>query len=276
MKMQRECGICGNQSFRILKKQSAFLGMDGQRCGVIQCGHCGIITRFPSLFEWADIQKLAPAGLQYNQQFTGEAIPAAYYAARLDAVTAQVKGRQLLDVGFGTGAFLQLAKQKGWQVTGTEFTQAAVEKMNKEGIAAYHGGLDNSALTGRQFDLIQFNHVLEHVERPVHILQQAWALLAPGGMILAEVPNELEGLAQLVKRVLGTSGAGATSFFEHEWFFSPASLRATIRQAGLQPAKVFTTAAAAAGTNVVLRWLHKAAAATGRGANIVAYIQKNN
>jgi SAM-dependent methyltransferase len=277
MAMQRECGICGKGAFRILKKQSVFLGMDGQNCGVIQCSSCGIVTRFPSLFEGADIQKLAPAGLQYNHEFAGggAAVASPYYAARLAAAAAQVKGRQLLDVGFGSGAFLKLARQHGWQVCGTEFTLAAVKKLNEEGFACFYGGLDNKGLQGRQFDFIHFNHVLEHVEKPVAVLQQAGNLLAPGGLILAEVPDELEGLVPLVKRWLGVSGAGATSFFEHEWFFSPGTLTAVIRKAGLYPAKVFTHAAITASSNVVLRLLHKAGVVAGRGANIEVHIRKN-
>jgi 2-polyprenyl-3-methyl-5-hydroxy-6-metoxy-1,4-benzoquinol methylase len=276
MNVQRKCGICGNMTFGVLKKYSSFLGMDVQRSAVIKCTDCGIITRYPSLFEGADIKKLAPANLSYTHEFAGGStvVSSPRYAARLTMVAAQVNGRQLLDIGCGSGAFLKLAKDMGWQVTGTEFTLAAVQKLNEEGITCLLGSLDNEELKGRQFDFIHINHVFEHVDKPVNILQQAANLLAPGGMILIEVPNELEGLVQVIKRWLGFSGASATSFFEHEWFFSATTLATTISKAGLLPVKVFTPAAKVTTTNVILQLLYKTGSVAGRGVNIEAHIRK--
>jgi SAM-dependent methyltransferase len=277
MLAEKKCKICGGKGFRLLKKHSLFIGMNGRDTAIVQCTGCGTVTRIPSLFEGADLQQLAPAQLKENKVFVGGDTekPSAYFTRRLNLAAAAVKGKKLLDIGCGTGSFLKLAQTLGWEVTGTEFTKATVDKLNSEGVNCLHGNLENPALQGKLFDLIHLNHVFEHVEDPVTLLRQAGSLLAPGGMILIEVPNEFDGLVQQLKRFAGVSGAGKTSFFEHEWFFSPQTLTATIEFAGLKPAKVFTTWQKNPGINPVLQLLYRVGVAAGRGANIEAHITKS-
>jgi SAM-dependent methyltransferase len=277
MLAEKKCKICGDTGFRLLKKQSLFLGMNGRETAIIQCNKCGTVTRIPSLFEGADLQKLAPAQLRENTVFVGGDAekPSAYFTRRLQFAASAVKGKKLLDIGCGTGSFLKLAQTLGWAVTGTEFTKATVDKLNSEGINCLHGNLENPALQGSQFDFIHLNHVFEHVEDPVALLRQAGALLAPGGMLLIEVPNEFNGLVQRIKCFAGFNGAGKTSFFEHEWFFSPQTLSATTRLAGLNPKKVFTPWQKSPGINPVLQLLYRFGAAMGSGANIEAHITKS-
>jgi 2-polyprenyl-3-methyl-5-hydroxy-6-metoxy-1,4-benzoquinol methylase len=200
MLAKKTCTICGGSGFSVSQKKSLFMGMSGRETAIIQCNHCGIITRTPSLFEGADLNKLAPLALKENKVFVGGDAekPSAYFTRRLQFAASAVKGKKLLDIGCGTGSFLKLAQTLGWEVTGTEFTKATVDILNSEGINCLHGNLDNPSLQGCSFDLIHLNHVFEHVEDPVGLLRQATALLAPGGMILIEVPNEFNGLVQRI------------------------------------------------------------------------------
>jgi SAM-dependent methyltransferase len=261
----------------VLKSHSRFFGMNGLDAAIVQCKGCGIVTRTPSLFSGADMRQLAPPSLRHNPAFIGGGATdsrTAYFDRRLAFAAGRVPGRQLLDIGCGNGSFLRLARQLGWSVTGTEFTQSTVEALHAEGLDCLQGGLDNPALQCRQFDLIHLNHVFEHVEQPVELLRQAAGLLAKGGLILIEVPNDFNGLVQWIKRQLGVNGATHTNFFEHEWFFTPRSLTNTIRQAGLHPQKVFTPWQKAQSRNPLLQALYRAGAALGCGANIEAHIVK--
>ncbi len=277
MLAEKICKICGGAGFRVLKSKSFFTGMNGRETAVIQCVHCGIVTRTPSLFEGADLQKLVPLKLRENKVFAGGDAekPPPYFTQRLVFARSVVRGKKLLDIGCGTGSFLKLAQSLGWEVTGTEFTKTTADKLSSEGINCLHGNLENPALNGKLFDFIHLNHVFEHVEDPVTILRQAAALLAPGGLILIEVPNEFNGLVQGLKRIAGVNGAGKTSFFEHEWFFSPQTLAATIRLAGLNPVRICTPWKKNDGINPVLQLLHRLGAAIGRGAVIEAHITKS-
>ncbi len=277
MIIKQKCKICGTGYFSNLKKYARFIGMDGERSTIIACNNCGVITRKPSLFEGVDIKALAPAALRETKVFVGGDAnrPSAHFLERLRFAETQVKQKKMLDIGCGTGSFLKLAKERGWQVTGTEFTQETVVKLNAEQIECFHGDLTNPGLQGRTFDLIHLNHVFEHVEDPIALLKDAQRLLADDGMILIEVPNEFSSLVQTGKRLLGFSGASTTNFFEHEWFFSPQTLARTIEYAGLKTKKLFTPVSLQGISSPLLRFIHTISARMGYGANIEAHIVKN-
>jgi SAM-dependent methyltransferase len=46
------------------------------------------------------------------------------------------------------------------------------------------------ALTGRRFDFVVANHVLEHVANPIQVLANAWAGLVEGGHLVVSVPDK--------------------------------------------------------------------------------------
>lgn len=98
-------------------------------------------------------------------------------------------GGRLLDFGCGSGTFLRRMKALGWDVTGIDFSQHAVDAVRAAGITAYAGTLPHPALKPASFDLITLRHSLEHVPDPRPILKAAFDLLVPGGMIEIQVPN---------------------------------------------------------------------------------------
>lgn len=95
----------------------------------------------------------------------------------------------LLDVGCGTGEFLIGMARDGWDVYGTERSSYAAS-IAREALGHHRvvlGGLDH--LAHRRFDVITLWHVLEHAEDPHALLESAVARLAPGGLLIIEVPN---------------------------------------------------------------------------------------
>jgi 2-polyprenyl-3-methyl-5-hydroxy-6-metoxy-1,4-benzoquinol methylase len=96
-------------------------------------------------------------------------------------------GQSLLDVGCGTGWFLRAAKERGYEVSGFEFS-AALARFTAEsvGCAVYDSEL--GAITAR-FDVITLFDVIEHVPAPVHTLQTVRSALKPGGIALIFSPN---------------------------------------------------------------------------------------
>jgi SAM-dependent methyltransferase len=101
-----------------------------------------------------------------------------------------VAAGRLLDVGCGSGAYLARVRALGWSVCGVEPDAAACAYARTDlGIDVVCGNLEDSHLPERSFDVVTFWHTLEHTTRPLPTLQQAYALLRPGGLIMLEVPN---------------------------------------------------------------------------------------
>jgi 2-polyprenyl-3-methyl-5-hydroxy-6-metoxy-1,4-benzoquinol methylase len=100
--------------------------------------------------------------------------------------------RSMLDVGCAAGAFGRSLKAER-----PDLVVWGVEVIEQAAAEARHG-LDRVVVgpypevipeLGRTFDVIVFNDVLEHVVDPWAALEATHALLAPGGVVIASVPN---------------------------------------------------------------------------------------
>jgi len=99
--------------------------------------------------------------------------------------------RRLLEVGCGTGTFgASIKKNRQIEVWGVEpFASAAVKAADKLD-RVLTGPFDRETdLPGGAFDCIVFNDVLEHMAEPERALRYAKHLLAPGGTVVASIPN---------------------------------------------------------------------------------------
>lgn len=98
-------------------------------------------------------------------------------------------GARLLDVGFGSGVFLDLARQMGWKVAGVDPDPITVESAAKRGLDVRQGGVEAYADMPESFDVITLSHVIEHVHDPLQTLQAIFRLLKPGGFLWLSTPN---------------------------------------------------------------------------------------
>jgi 2-polyprenyl-3-methyl-5-hydroxy-6-metoxy-1,4-benzoquinol methylase len=98
-------------------------------------------------------------------------------------------GKRLLEVGCGTGADLDWARQLGWDVHGLELNESAVEFARKRGLDVNCSTFENANLSANSFDCIIMSQVLEHLYSPRLALQRCHQLLRPGGLLLVAVPK---------------------------------------------------------------------------------------
>ncbi len=99
--------------------------------------------------------------------------------------------RRVLEIGCGSGWTLELLSSLGHRVTGVEPDPSAVQASRSRGLRVLPGTGEAlpEELAGEQFDAVIFMHVLEHVVHPTQALRNALRLLAPGGILVCEVPN---------------------------------------------------------------------------------------
>ena len=92
----------------------------------------------------------------------------------------------LLDVGAGTGDFLKIAKEKGWQVHGMEPNKNASKLASEKGIEL-KSSLNDFAK--KQFDIVTLWHVLEHIPNLEETISKLSNLVKPHGTLIIAVPN---------------------------------------------------------------------------------------
>lgn len=94
-----------------------------------------------------------------------------------------------LDVGCGRGDLAALLIGNGWSMVGVEPSPAACAAARSRGVDAREGTLATVALEPEAYDLVVFQHSLEHTAEPLHDLERVRAALAPGGAVVVTVPN---------------------------------------------------------------------------------------
>jgi len=98
--------------------------------------------------------------------------------------------KQILDVGCGGGAFLNLAKAAGLSTFGVELNPNAGELARKAGHEVYEVLVSDLIKENKppQFDMVTAWQVLEHVSDPVLFLRECSCLVKTGGYLAIAVP----------------------------------------------------------------------------------------
>jgi SAM-dependent methyltransferase len=149
----------------------------------------------------------------------------------VESLTANKNG-VLLDLGCGTGAFLDVMKKGGWMCKGLE------PDVDARAIAISRG-LDVApaeaffTLPPQHYDVITLWHVLEHVHQLHEYVEQFNVLLKRNGVLLVAVPNYTSGDADHYQNKWA-----AYDVPRHLYHFSPASMRVLMGKHGFTVARV--------------------------------------
>ncbi|MBU0637749.1 MAG: class I SAM-dependent methyltransferase [Planctomycetes bacterium] len=141
--------------------------------------------------------------------------------------------RRLLDVGCGTGCFLDEARRAGWQVSGIEVSGYAAEQARQRGLAVACAAAEGLRASPQTFDCVTLWDVLEHLRDPQRVLAAAARALRPNGVLALSTGDVTALCARL-------SGARwhLYNIPEHLFFFSPRALHKMLGRAGFVVGRV--------------------------------------
>ena len=232
--MPNACYLCGHGSLHEAKAINRFMQLPMDTCAY-ECRECGLIQRFALPTMGAE-----PTGLIDGEYTAGGKTANRRMVERLAMLEGHIQGRRLLDVGTGTGSFVDSARSRGWDAIGIEPPQSEPVDGTREEDALpriVYCDLEKEVppvvATG-SFDVIHSNHVLEHVTDPVPFLSSCRRFLKPDGCFIIEVPNEIASGSTWVKMKSGKSYKSKTAFYGHRFFFTPKSFGAALEAAGWQ------------------------------------------
>ncbi len=148
-------------------------------------------------------------------------------------------GSRLLEIGCGSGIFLEAALRHGWVVHGLDVSAQAVEltRRNCPGATVVCAPLEKAGFDPSTFDLIALWDVIEHVEDPEELLGQARLFLRTGGTLVMETPDEgclARMLVRFAHRVTGGRVSLLRSLYypAHRWYFSRRAVATVLRRVG--------------------------------------------
>jgi 2-polyprenyl-3-methyl-5-hydroxy-6-metoxy-1,4-benzoquinol methylase len=201
---------------------------------LVKCSQCSFvfIKRIPSLEEldkhystyaYADGQYLSPITKKRYEELLAELKP-------------YMKTGKILDVGCGGGHFLATAKEQGWEVHGTEFSQKAVELCQEQGINVKEGVLDIKNYDTEQFDVITSFEVIEHINNPLEEITKFYKLLRPGGLLYVTTPN-----FNALNRYQLKADYDMIQYPDHLSYYTPTTIQTLFQHIGFKRHVVQTT-----------------------------------
>jgi len=107
-------------------------------------------------------------------------------------------GVELLDVGAGSGMFVEVANERGFQAIGVEPSRY-LSGIAQEMKLPVHYGTAEDLQEKKTFDVITMIDVIEHVDDPIALLQTCHGLLREGGVLLVITPDCTSIAAKLFK-----------------------------------------------------------------------------
>jgi SAM-dependent methyltransferase len=139
--------------------------------------------------------------------------------------------RRLLDVGCAYGYTLEVARDRGWQVTGVEPAPAVALRTARALDVRVEPDLLEARFPAQAFDAVTLWDVIEHLPDPRAALVEVARILAPGGLCSVVTPDA----GSLAARVLGGRWEERQKMPEHIFFFDRPSLAALLRSCGFEP-----------------------------------------
>ncbi|MCC5613349.1 class I SAM-dependent methyltransferase [Nostoc sp. CHAB 5834] len=190
-----QCPVCGNTHFSPYLVCKDYL-ISKQDFAIQQCTSCGFRLTNPRPTEDRIGEYYKSEDYVSHNDSGGGIINTAYRAVRTYTLQAKLslinklnKGTgRILDVGCGTGAFLETCQKGGWAVMGMEPDPDARAVSTKKLNVAIKPSLEELKETGT-FDIISLWHVLEHVPDLNRTIPQLRVMLAEEGTLLIAVPN---------------------------------------------------------------------------------------
>lgn len=191
------CPVCGSD------KHEKISGWDRKlkRLETHICSDCGLFfhhpmptddelaTYYASVYR-AEYQFLRRRPSASHQRRKAE--EAEERVARVGQFTDLTKPLRVLDVGCGSGEVVRAFASRGHESHGIEpgsdFADHAAAGLPAN--AQIHGGsLEADLFPEGHFDVIVCMHVIEHLNRPTEALSYMRRWLAPGGLMMLEVPD---------------------------------------------------------------------------------------
>ena len=182
------CVCCGKESdFREYiryQNETVFSRYEGTVIG--KCAGCGTLKTFPKTNAVFDPQENHTRVYEKDIRKFEK-----LFQPIIDRVKHYKPAGRILDVGCATGILLSMFKKEGYDITGIEPNREEYRKAKKRlGSVVINTTINIYTRKHRKkFDVIVYNHVLEHIDDINNELTQAKKILKPGGLIVVGLPN---------------------------------------------------------------------------------------
>ncbi len=221
------CPVCDNSDFyKVFDSVDHF--SSNEVFPVCDCSECGF--RFTNSFPSEDVIGKyydSPAYISHSDSDKGltnrmyHLFRGLMLRRKVNLVKRHLKreNANLLDIGCGTGYFLNAAKEEGFIVSGIEKDYRAREKAITRFELDVRDENAFFSLENSSYDVVTLWHVLEHLEHLNERIDKIGELLSPDGRVVIALPNHLSYDARCYREKWA-----AYDTPRHLWHFTPDTL----------------------------------------------------
>lgn len=227
------CPLCRNSSIKPAFGKFNYSFLECQSCSSLFVYPIPSSSELEAFYTSPDVQKLSQ--VCWNETAESHRHVWGVWQEALNLIEKLAGKGVLLDVGCGTGQFLQFARRKGWQrLEGIELVPEIAERARSLSDAKiYTSTLLKADLPSHYYSGIVLWDIVEHLNDVESILQEVYRLLKPGGILLIGTVNR-HGLSL---RYLGVN-ALTVNPPEHILFFSARGMKSILELTGFRVYKL--------------------------------------
>ena len=200
---------------------------------LVRCKNCSFVfSKAVATYEDLQTEYLST----YTRSDDISPITLSRYPGLLDHFEKYRANNNIIDVGAGNGHFIKAAKDRGWNVFGTEFDERAVKICEDKGIIMHSGKLDVNNYKPGFFDVITSFEVIEHINNPQEEIASFNKILRVGGVTYITTPN-----VNSISRYFLKGKWTVFNYPEHLSYYSPGTLNRVFTQSGFKNVSLNTT-----------------------------------
>ncbi len=242
------CNLCGKDKADTYHRESLPYFDTDLDFSIVRCTECGLVYTNPRLTDHNATYLYAGPDDQADIEIHARAKAPIFEGAlkeidRLQKLYGNASLGKLLDIGCGSGHFLNEARNRGYDVKGIEpasmFAEYAIDRFSLDVSCK---NILETRFPSDSFDIITAWDVIEHVSDPRSVLEQCANWAKPGGIIALRFPSaiwqKIKGF--IFQRILCNNHAafGATM---HLYFFSTKTITKMANDLGLEVVSSRTT-----------------------------------
>lgn len=232
--MNKYCSLCGSdKEFRLL---SSHKGYD-----VLRCLTCGLvrIAPFPENTKllYDDEYFLQKGYEDYEKRFYKYSdIFDEIFHERLKMINKYKTNGKVLDIGCAHGFLLNYLQGHGFECSGLDISQYAVDYAQKKfNIPIKLGDINNMNYEAKEFDVIIMLDVIEHMPDPLKTLQILNKYLKDDGILIIQTPFDIYHWELAAKTILSgkkIESVEPSAIPMHLYFFTPNTFKNLALKAG--------------------------------------------
>lgn len=209
---EKRCPVCSAAAQKIFIKNNI---------NIYQCTFCGLGYN-------ENFKVIKGTYHRDNVYISEEDLFKNIFEKRVNIISQFINNGKVLEVGCATGILLSLLKKRGFDALGIEVSRTTSEVARKRGIDVIVNSFGKTNLT-QKFDLVVFNHTLEHLKDLNQVLEKTNKLLNKNRFLFIDLPN----FGGLSARIL-KSNWPYLLVSEHYWHFTDKALRILLLKHGFK------------------------------------------